>query len=248
MLFTSKEGYQIDLTMGIDCSVPISNTRQNVTAWNAPAPSFDPVTGENWVGLVEKGCSVNFRDIHFNPHSHGTHTECLGHITKEIYSVNQCLTTYFFTAVLQSVAPIEKNGDNVVPTEEIAKKLQNYPAFDALLIRTLPNETTKKQQHYSNTNPPYLEESIVAVLEQHKVQHLLVDLPSVDKEDDGGVTAVHHGFFGVPDHPHHHKTITELIFVPNHAKDGKYLLNLQFPPFENDAAPSRPVLYELMTV
>jgi len=40
-------------------------------------------------------------------------------------------------------------------------------------------------------------------------------------------------------------TITEFIFVPNTVKDGKYYLNLQVAPFENDASPSRPVLYKI---
>ena len=39
--------------------------------------------------------------------------------------------------------------------------------------------------------------------------------------------------------------ITELIFVPNNVFDGRYLLNLQFAPLENDASPSRPVLFEI---
>ncbi len=39
-------------------------------------------------------------------------------------------------------------------------------------------------------------------------------------------------------------TITELIFVPNKIRDDDYILNLQIASFENDAAPSKPVLYK----
>ena len=39
------------------------------------------------------------------------------------------------------------------------------------------------------------------------------------------------------------KTITEMVFAGQQVKDGKYLLNLQIPPFVSDAAPSRPILY-----
>ena len=38
-------------------------------------------------------------------------------------------------------------------------------------------------------------------------------------------------------------TITEFVFVANTIKDGRYFLNLQLAAFENDASPSRPVLY-----
>ena len=40
-------------------------------------------------------------------------------------------------------------------------------------------------------------------------------------------------------------TITEMIYVNNTIQDGSYLLNLQFASFENDASPSKPVLYKI---
>jgi hypothetical protein len=41
-------------------------------------------------------------------------------------------------------------------------------------------------------------------------------------------------------------TITEFIYVPNTIEDGTYFLNLLIAPFENDATPSKPVLYEIL--
>ncbi len=73
------------------------------------------------------------------------------------------------------------------------------------------------------------------------VQHLLVDFPSVDKVDDAKLIN-HHIFWAKNARK---KTITELVYVPNNAKDGSYLLNLQVAAFEADAAPSRPVLYKV---
>jgi hypothetical protein len=78
------------------------------------------------------------------------------------------------------------------------------------------------------------------------VKHLLLDLPSVDREEDGGVLAAHHAFWDHPGTLDLERTITELIHVPPTAKDGDYLLELQLPRIMNDAAPSRPVLYALM--
>ncbi len=65
------------------------------------------------------------------------------------------------------------------------------------------------------------------ILNKAKIEHLLIDLPSVDRESDGGKLEFHHAFWGVPNDPQFHKTITELIFVPNHIPDGDYILNLQ---------------------
>jgi hypothetical protein len=36
-----------------------------------------------------------------------------------------------------------------------------------------------------------------------------------------------------------------MIFVNNEVKDGSYILNLQMASFENDASPSKPVLYQI---
>jgi hypothetical protein len=73
----------------------------------------------------------------------------------------------------------------------------------------------------------------------------LIDLPSVDRECDGGDLVFHHAFWEVPQNPNHERTITELIYVRNEVEDGKYILELQVAPFKNDAAPSRPILYKI---
>jgi hypothetical protein len=70
-------------------------------------------------------------------------------------------------------------------------------------------------------------------------------MPSIDKEVDGGVLAAHHEFWNYPSQARSHKTITEFIYVPNEVDDGTYLLNLQIASFENDASPSKPVIYKV---
>ena len=78
------------------------------------------------------------------------------------------------------------------------------------------------------------------------VMHLLIDMPSIDKENDEGKLIAHHAFWNYPNNPQLHKTITEFIYVPNEVYDGTYILNIQIAPFENDASPSKPVLYRVM--
>ena len=80
---------------------------------------------------------------------------------------------------------------------------------------------------------------------QSSVKHLLVDLPSVDRESDNGRLAFHHAFWEVPKNPNFERTITEMIFVDDSILDGDYILTFQIAPFENDASPSRPILYEI---
>jgi hypothetical protein len=109
----------------------------------------------------------------------------------------------------------------------------------------MPNDELKMSKDYSNSNPTYFDLDIIPLLDQLGTKHFLVDLPSVDREEDEGKLAFHHAFWNVPENPDYTRTITELIYVPNSVVDGEYLLELQVAAFENDASPSRPVLYRI---
>lgn len=79
------------------------------------------------------------------------------------------------------------------------------------------------------------------------IRHLLIDLPSVDREKDEGKLSAHKAFWNYPgDAVRHDATITELIFVENSVQDGLYLLNLQLLNLQLDVSPSRPLLYKLL--
>jgi hypothetical protein len=91
-------------------------------------------------------------------------------------------------------------------------------------------------------------EEAIAFLVANDVDHLLVDLPSVDKERDGGELRAHKAFWNLNGDLRKEATITEFVFVPNDVADGTYLLNLQVAPFVNDASPSRPVLFKITEV
>jgi kynurenine formamidase len=110
----------------------------------------------------------------------------------------------------------------------------------------LPNTKEKLSRQYSHTNPPYFTEEAMMYLVENEVLHLLVDLPSVDKEKDDGALLAHKAFWGIGQTLRPQATITEFIYVSHKIIDGEYLLELQLAPFENDASPSRPVLYQLL--
>lgn len=242
---------KIDLSKPLDISIPLSNTDQNPIAWYIEKPVIEPVRFGDWVGKVSEGSSTNFNNIIFNPHGHGTHTECLGHITKAFYSINQCLKQFFFMAELISVQPEVIGEDLVITKEGILNQIKSNQKTEALIIRTLPNVNTKKTKKYSNTNPPYLTEEAAICIRELGIQHLLIDLPSVDKEYDEGKLLAHKAFWNVKEVQNLNAdaridcTITEMIFVANEIEDGSYLLNLQIASFENDASPSKPILYKV---
>ncbi len=234
----------IDLSKPLDISIPLRGDASNVSAWYIEPPKIEPRIEGDFVGKVSEGASTNFNDIQFNPHAHGTHTECVGHITKEFHSVNKNLKRYFFLAEVVTIAPEKYQDDFVISRKQLQYALGNKKR-EALVIRTLPNLKEKLNRQYSNTNPPYLLEQAAELLVEKGIEHVLVDLPSVDKEKDGGALLAHNAFWNTKGAVRYAATITEFIFVPNTVKDGKYYLNLQVASFENDASPSRPVLYKI---
>ena len=244
-LFITPETF-IDTSKPIDISLPLSNTDKNPKAWYVETPVFEPVRTKHYTGSVAEGGSVNFRNIFFNPHGHGTHTECLGHITSEVYSVNETMKEFFFKAQLISILPTQEiNEDGAKDSIILEHQLDDLQNVEALIIRTLPNHEAKQSMDYSTTNPAYLDVNCAKIIIAAGIKHLLVDVPSVDRESDNGELAFHHAFWEVPENPNFERTISELVFVNNEVEDGVYLINFQIAPFENDAAPSRPVLYQI---
>ncbi len=238
--------YPIDLSKPLDISMGLKADKENPTAWYVDAPKFTPVMENGFVGDVNLGGAVNFRNIFFNPHGHGTHTECVGHISKEPYTINECLKQFFFLANVVSVIPEKKGEDSVITLEQIEGVFKNNEAT-AIVIRTLPNTDQKLRMQYSSTNPTFIDDKAVQYLIDKGIDHLLIDTPSVDKEEDGGALISHHTFWNYPDNTQIHRTISELIFVPDNVVDGTYFLNIQIASFENDASPSKPILYEILT-
>ncbi len=235
--------YYFNLAKAIDISIPL---HCNVKAFNAPDFKSEPVKSGQFTGLVSQGSPVNFLNLSINPHGNGTHTECLGHITTETISINDCLKKFHFPCLLISVSPNQlASGDSVISLKNISLFKKQFEAYrpEACVVRTLPNDISKKNKDYSNTNPPYFLPETIQCLNNQGIQHLLCDLPSIDREMDEGKLLAHKQFWQYPKNPQLHKTITEMVFVPNIISDGFYLLNLQIISLNTDASPSKPILF-----
>ena len=112
------------------------------------------VVAGDMVGDTRRGGSVNFEQYTLIPHCNGTHTECVGHITKERISIIDCLKDVFIPAVLVSV-----EAQNIDGHESLLTKVGLLNAMEvityvwatdrratdtALIVRTLPNDESKK--------------------------------------------------------------------------------------------------------
>jgi kynurenine formamidase len=132
--------------------------------------------------------------------------------------------------------------------QDIIHKLHAYENISALVIRTEPNEGAKKIRDYSGTNPIYIHHSTIQEIIRHNIDHLIIDLPSVDRESDGGALKGHKTFWDIEydNEPYAYKTITELVYVDNEIEDGLYMCAIYPLRWITDASPSRVVLYQMV--
>lgn len=234
----ADQTHRVNLNQGVDLSIGF-DAAQGPLAWGVAHMQVKPVTVGDWVGLVREGASVNFCDVLVNPHGQGTHTECVGHISKAHDSVQDYLTRYWFPALLYTADVV----DGVVDLSGLPLPDNDW-SYQAVIIRTRPNTPDKRRCVYSGQNPPHFNPQVLRQLSDIGVAHFLTDLPSVDPEEDGGALVAHKAFF-LDENGEKRKgrTITELIYAPDTLQDGRYILNLQIAPLTMDAVPSRPVVY-----
>lgn len=246
---------EIDDERPIDISIPLKFNGPQPNAYGvAPAISIACEAG-SIIGDTRRGGSCNFESYTFIPHCNGTHTECVGHITDERLSVRDCLQDVFISAALISVVPERTDEDLVLTEDGLKRGIANahlFDEFDALIVRTLPNDDSKLTRTYLEEIPPYFSAEAMEYIVGLGVKHLLGDLPSIDRIYDEGKLLNHRIFWNVEpgsksvnSETRMKSTITELIYVTGGIKDGEYLLNLQIAPFESDASPSRPIIFSL---
>ncbi len=251
VIFNNKT-YFFDPKKPLNLAIELVAGDENPNCYYAENPVFETIKADNFVGSVAQGGSCNYQKITLTPHGNGTHTECYGHISAdENATVSKCFNENLFVAQLITLTPkVQENSDLIVCYEDfmIALEGKEITEIEAIIIRTLPNGIDKKTKKYSNTNPPYLDARICKYLANNNITHLLLDLPSVDKEVDGGELKAHKAFWQMSDNQQdirRNAGITEMIFVDNEIKDGLYLLDLQMIRMDIDAVPSKPILYKL---
>ena len=252
---TSHRTVKIDLARPMPISIRLRDGAQNPLAWYAPYPTMTPVAMEGFIGSVAQGGSVNTSDITMNPHGNGTHTECIGHLTEQAHELDEYMRNHIHLATVLTVeatvltsddGPNRKMGDRVIMAS-VLDKLKVHPDVKALVIRTTPNTDEKLTQVYTGHNPTYLDPALCRAIRVLGFEHLLLDLPSVDRESDGGLMLAHRAFWYDEDgNARMHSTITEMVYVPNKIIDGEYLINIMVAPLGNDASPSKPILYPII--
>jgi arylformamidase len=260
----NRKLYEVDILHPLDLSIPIRFDEAQVNAFGAPPAATAPLKVGEFVGDTRTGGSCNCETITFTPHCNGTHTEGVGHITDQRIPLHSLVSAALIPATLITVRPTRASAtddhyfpdkqpdDLLITADDIERAVQFHPKdfSKGLVIRTLPNDSSKLSRRYGKEQTPFFSmEAMQRIVDLH-VDHLICDLPSVDRANDGGHLMAHRTYWGVRAgekavYETRARTITELAFVPSFIPDGIYLLNLVPLGLVADAVPSRPILYSV---
>ncbi len=255
--------YLADLSKPISIAIQLDFVGKQPNTYAVPHAQSRAYKDGTFVGDIRQGGSCNFETIELTPHCNGTHTECIGHITRERVHIAETDFKRISTALLISIEPIVagdhahhynytlENGDLLITRELLEAEISKHSIseLDSLIIRTRPNTDKKLTDNYDDLSAYFSKDAMEYILELG-ISNLLVDMPSIDRLYDDGLMMNHRAYWQVGEerdvNPRTaHKTVTEFIYAADSVDDGYYLLDIQIPPFLSDAAPSTPLLYKL---
>lgn len=261
--------WKTTLDDAISLSIRLDFDGEQPNAFGLPDAQATPIEYDGQVSDTRQGGPFNCSVLSIIPHGNGTHTEGAGHLVDGGVAIGDLVDEALIPCTVVSVDPkrlgdvddtytrAAEPDDEVITRSVLAQRAADLglpPGFlRSLAIRTKPNDESKRQRRYGETNPPYLSAEAVDWILEQGIEHLLVDLPSVDRERDDGELRNHHAYWDLSEtergpEGRSRRTITEMIYVPNGVPDGVYFLGIDVPDFNTDAAPSRPMLYEAMPV
>lgn len=260
----------------ISCPTEFQHQDQQPNAFAQPPAKAEKIIDVETKGDVTNG--VRCDRVTFIPHCHGTHTECAGHITKEPIPVSAFVEGHEAKphhAILITVEPEKYSdemtdsyshaavGDFMITRKSIeaailrAATQETLLAASAVIVRCRHDNYTEGPANKFSSFPYYSKEAIKFIRDHFS--HHLTNLPSIDRERDGGTVPNHRRFFKVPKdkksatlfnasgkiEEHYKRTNTEMCFIPADVKDGAYVVHLQLlNNWDLDAAPSAPVIFE----
>lgn len=254
------------LDRGVSLAIAVEFGSPGPRHFGAPPPASKPFVVDGFNGSVAHGASANCSTMTLTPHCQMTHTESVAHLTRESGDTWRVVPRGLLPAVVVSVLPepARESNESTDPqpygTDTLISKRRLRAAWPmgkmvdpvAAIIRTLPNDAAKRTRDYSALMPPYLTREAVEWLVEKRIEHLVLDVPSVDRTHDQGRLVGHRIFFGLPpgstargDAARSRATITELAFIPDEVRDGPCVLSLAVPAIGGDAVPSQPIVYPL---
>jgi arylformamidase len=259
----------IDLAAPVSLARPVRFDGGGPRHFGAPAAHSRPYAAPGFSGEVRRGASCNCATIELTPHCNGTHTESVAHLVDEPLDVCDLVPLGLMPALVVSAAPVDASAtdEDSDPAPQAGDRLltrgavlAGWPATlpfapRALVLRSAAGEADHDgpgEDADGDAVAPYLSRQLVGELVARGIEHLVVDLPSIDRGHDGGRLCGHRLFFGLPpgstrlaQATRRACTVTEYARIPAALADGPCALQLTLPRLAGDAVPSRPLAFRL---
>src|SRR5688572_22307934 len=185
---------RVDLDRGVSLAIAVEFGAMGPRHFGVPAPTSEPYSIGTFTGSVATGASVNCSTMTITPHCQMTHTESVAHLTREPGDAWRVVPRGLLPAVVVSVTPEDarESSESTDPqpwgTDTLITRRRLRAAWPmgkmiepvAAVIRTLPNEASKRTRDYTGIVPPYFTREAVEWLVEKRIEHLVVDVPSVD--------------------------------------------------------------------
>ena len=239
----NNQNYNVNTKDFFDISIPMNFNNKQPNFYDVKKSQLKYLNHDGKIFSVAKGAGCNVPEINLNIHCSGTHTECVGHLLEDSGNIGKILNDLLLPAILITVKPFPFSKNNESYHYKVGDNEQ------VLSKKTIENEINKWK--YSQNLAPFFTNEALKFICEIGIEHLVVDIPSIDRMVDGKILGNHRIFWGDgfdsrgKINPKSKKTITELTYIPNSIKDGCYFLNIQIPHFVCDAAPSRPLLLKI---
>jgi arylformamidase len=253
--------YAFELDAAVDCTRAVDPRAPTAGAFGLPPPTAAPlpIGGGRHLAVAE-GASVDCFELRVHAHGAGTHVECVGHIVADDVTLLDVPRPALYAATLVHIAPTRlgdsgerylgrcDDDDAVLTAADIAEALAAVAVrgFDEAIVLRTERGSGPPKAEFSGSNPPYPTDEAAALLASLDARLLVLDLPSLDREDDGGGTANHHRWWGLPMGARRaaeagagDRLVCELARIPAALAAGPYLLQLDVAPIAADAAPAR---------
>ena len=203
------------------CDTERSHSLAMTLNFNGQQPNFyetDEATSKplqlgDFTASTRVGGSCNVSCLALIPHCNGTHTETVSHIVDEdIWLADVAMQPLMLASLISvTTTTVESSDttDSYLPELVATDQIISLAAIDsalkaadvdrikprALILRTLPNSAAKKSITYApQTGAPFLSIEAMQAIIDADIEHLLVDIPSIDKMQDEGLLTNHHTY------------------------------------------------------
>src|ERR1043165_4565437 len=97
--------YAVNLDRARDISIPLRFEGPQLCLFGSPPASKVPYAADGFVGDVRQGGSCNCDVYTLAAHLNGTHTECVGHISRDRVAIHDTVRESLIPATLITIAP-----------------------------------------------------------------------------------------------------------------------------------------------